>query len=107
MPRDDRISITDRHAETIDILHSTADVLNSLLRIARQMDRCDVDDLAETLTKQAASARHTEGSRPYVTVEARTGPGRPSKAGTSARVLMPGPRSAGNAAYFASAIRGE
>jgi hypothetical protein len=48
--RVDRISpITDRRVEDIDIRHSAAGVLNSLLRIERQMDRCDVDDLIETL----------------------------------------------------------
>jgi hypothetical protein len=50
MPSVDRIlPTTDRHVEDIGIRHSAADVLNSLLRIARQMDRCDVDDLVETL----------------------------------------------------------
>jgi Protein of unknown function (DUF3102) len=50
VPRVDRISpITDRRVEDIDIRHSAADILNSLLRIERQMDRCDVDDLIETL----------------------------------------------------------
>jgi hypothetical protein len=50
MPRVDRISpITDRRVDDIDIRHSAAGVLNYLLRIERQMDRCDVDDLIETL----------------------------------------------------------
>jgi hypothetical protein len=58
MSRIDRISpITDRHVESIDILHSTADVLNSLLRIVRQMDRCDVDDLVETLLDERNKPR--------------------------------------------------
>lgn len=90
MPRVDRISITDRACR--DHRHFTFDGRRPEFSAA---DRAPNGSLrrgrsgrdASRRTKQAVSARHTKGSGPYVTVEARTGPSRPSKVGTSARVL--------------------
>jgi len=53
LPRSDRVStITADFVEHMDVQHAAAHILEALLRIARETQRCDVEDVVEMLLDQ-------------------------------------------------------